>query len=131
MIGFTMILAHHQATADDLPDLPYDLSPEAIMIAVAEEFLTVEERVRRALAMYRFRLLSLQGLPVHNVIVARFAARDNIGGHLQSLAKVLSAALAHHNVSFARDSVSVGGTGRRGQLAFVLIEPFDGEWARY
>ena len=90
----------------------------------------VEERVRRALDMYRFRLLSLQGLPVHNVVVARFATHDNIGFYLKSLAKVLRAALAHHNLSFDQDSVAVSGTGRRGQLAFVLTEPYDGDWAR-
>jgi len=100
------------------------------MIAVAEEFLTVEERIRRALAMYRFRLLSVQGIPVHNVVVARFAAHDNVGFYLRSLAKVLGAALAHHRVSFVKDSVAVTGTGRRGQIAFVLTQPFDGEWAR-
>lgn len=100
------------------------------MCCTAEAFLSVEERIRRALAMYRFRLLSLEGIPVHNVVVARFAASNNVGFHLRSLAKVLGAALAHHKVSFDRDSVAVSGAGHRGQLAFVLTEPFDGKWAR-
>ena len=111
------------------PD-PDDWSPEDIMFLARDTPPSVEERIRRALAMYRFRLLSVQGLPVHNVVVARFSASDNIGGHLRSLAKVLSAALAHHNVSFDKNSASVSGEGRRGQLAFGLTEPFDGEWAR-
>jgi len=36
----------------------------------------------------RFCLLSIKGIPVHNVVVVRFSASNNIGFHLQSLTKV-------------------------------------------
>jgi hypothetical protein len=69
---------------DILPPNPDDWTPEDIMLCTTEDFLSVEERIQRALAMYRFRLLSLQAIPVHNVVVVRFSASDHISPYLQS-----------------------------------------------
>ena len=97
------------------------------MIAVAEASLSVEERVRRALAHFKFKVLRIEQLPVHCIQIVHFSGHQNMGLYCRSLARIMKDALLFHKLDFDKDSLVVNALGKRGRLTFISHETLTGE----
>jgi len=113
--------------ADDLPANPENWTAEQIMVCTAEAFLSVEERIRRALAHFKFKVVRIEQLPVHRIQIVHFSGNQNMGLYCRSLASMMKDAFLFHKLDFDVDSLVVSALGRQGRVVFISHEPLTGD----